>query len=339
MSELRWHPLLDEWVAVAADRQVRPIALGGKADTTASCPFCPGGAEGLNGPYEFVAFDNRFPSFGGSGDLSTGKRGTEGYAEGRSGGPLYRRMRGRGVCEVVLYSPNHDSTLAEESRGHIFRLVEVWRDRYLELAARPDVKYVYIFENKGAVIGVTLTHPHGQIYAFPFIPPRVEREIRAEARYFRRHRRCMLCDMVRTEMAQRARIVARNAAFAAYIPFFARYPYEVHIVSRRHFGHLGQMTKGERWALAGILKTILVKYDNLFGFSMPYIMLMHQTPTGETARRRYSSHHFHVEFYPPHRSRDKIKYLAGCESGAGTFINDTIVEEKAAELRRTPPKS
>jgi UDPglucose--hexose-1-phosphate uridylyltransferase len=325
VSELRWHPLLDEWVAVAAHRQVRPIALGGKSDTTASCPFCPGGAEGINGPYEFLAFDNKFPSFGGGGGLSGAP------VDGR----LYRRMRGKGVCEVVLYSPKHGTTLAQESREHIHRLVEVWTDRYRELGARPDVKYVYIFENKGAVIGVTLDHPHGQIYAFPFVPPRVERELRAEARYMRRHRSCMLCDMVKAETRQGIRIVAKNASFVAYIPFFARYPYEVHIVSRRHLGHLGRMTPAERWALAGLLKTVLVKYDNLFGFSMPYIMLMHQAPTDGRAHR---SHHFHIEFYPPHRTRDKIKYLAGCESGAGTFINDTIVEEKAAELRRTPPR-
>jgi UDPglucose--hexose-1-phosphate uridylyltransferase len=194
---------------------------------------------------------------------------------------------------------------------------------------------VYIFENKGAVIGVTLTHPHGQVYAFPFIPPRVERELKAEARYLRERRRCMLCDMMKAETRQGLRIVAANGDFVAWIPFFARYPYEVHIVSRRHLGHLGEMTTGERWALAGILKTVLAKYDHLFGFSMPYIMLMHQTPTDG---RRHRSHHFHIEFYPPHRSADKIKYLAGCESGAGTFINDTIVEEKAAELRRTPPR-
>ena len=122
-----------------------------------------------------------------------------------------------------------------------------------------------------------------------------------------------------------------NRSFAAYVPSFARYPYEVHIAARRHLGHLGELRAGESWDLAGILKTVLVKYDRLYGFSFPYIMLMQQTPSDG---RRHPSHHFLIEFYPPHRSRDKIKYLAGCESGAGTFINDTIPEEKAAELRR-----
>ena len=320
MSELRWNPLLEEWVAVAAHRQVRPISLGGKTDTQ-GCPFCPGGAEGLNAPYEIVAFDNKFPSFAPDetvkpSNLSNG---------------LYRTGRGKGVCEVVLYSDKHDSTLAGESVEHIYNLIRVWTDRYRELAAKPFIKYVYIFENKGGVVGVTLKHPHGQIYAFPFIPPKIATELAAERKYMRRHRRCLVCDIVKDEMKGRARLVAANRSFAAYIPFFARYPYEVHISSRRHLGHLGQMTDREHRDLAGVLKAVMMKYDRLYGFSFPYIMLMKQTPTDGKPHR---SHHFHIEFYPPHRTKDKIKYLAGCESGAGTFITDTIPEAKAAELRR-----
>jgi len=325
MSQLRWHPLLGEWVAVASHRQVRPIALAGTKKKE-SCPFCPGGAEGLNAPYEFVAFENKFPSL---------VREPGPVGEGKAG-DLYHAVPGRGVCEVVLYSPKHGSTLAEENREHIYKLVEVWRDRYSEIGKLPYIKYVYEFENKGAVIGVTLSHPHGQIYAFPYIPPRVARELSEMARYRRRHHRCMLCDMVRAELRGKSRLVAATRSFAAYVPYFARYPYEVHIVSRRHLGSLADMTAGERWDMAGMLKTILAKYDNLFGFSMPYIMLMHQTPTDGG---RYPAHHFHVEFYPPHRSADKLKYLAGCESGAGTFINDTIPEEKAAELRKSRPST
>ncbi len=323
MAQLRWHPLLEEWVAYASHRQIRPVALGATTDVQ-SCPFCPGGAEGLNGPYEIVTFENRFPSM-----ARTASAAREGHP-----GALYRRVPGKGICEVVLYSPRHNTTLAEESREHIYKLIEVWTDRYRELGALPFIKYVYIFENKGTVIGVTLTHPHGQIYAFPFIPPRVKTELNAQRRYQAHHRRCMLCDLTRRETSARSRLVASNRFFAAWIPYFARYPYEVYVVPRRHVGSLVQMTRAERWELAGILKTILRKYDNLFGFSFPYIMLMHQTPT-DGAPHRY--HHFHIEFYPPHRSKDQIKYLAGCESGAGTFINDTIPEEKAAELRSVRP--
>ncbi len=323
MSQLRWHPMLEEWVSVAAHRQVRPIALKGQKQAPA-CPFCPGGAEGLHAPYEFVAFENRFPSF------TPRPRQLHPEREGKS----LKTAPGYGVCEVVLYSDKHDSTLSDESREHVFKLVKVWTDRYKDLGARPYVKYVFIFENKGAIIGVTLSHPHGQIYAFPYIPPKVERELKAERKFMRRHRRCMLCDMLGAETKHKRRLVAANRSFVALVPHFARYPYEVNILSRRHLGHLAAMTDREHWDLAGILKNIMKKYDNLFGFSLPYIMLMHQTPT-DGKPHRY--HHFHIEFYPPHRSADKIKYLAGCESGAGTFINDTVPEDKAAELRRTRP--
>jgi len=199
--------MLQEWVAVASHRQVRPIALGAKS-TVQTCPFCPGGAEALNGPYEIVTFENRFPSF---------VRTAANVREGRPGG-LYRRAPGKGVCEVVLYSRRHDTTLAEESREHIYKLIEVWTDRYRELAARPYIKYVYIFENKGAVIGVTLTHPHGQIYAFPFIPPRIKTELSAERRYRSRYRRCLLCDLNRKEIAARSRLVTSNRFFSSTLP-------------------------------------------------------------------------------------------------------------------------
>ena len=320
MSQLRWNPMLREWVAVASHRQVRPIALGNSGPAE-NCPFCPGGAEGLNAPYEIVCFENKYPSF-------VREPGQQAASDGRE---LYKTAPGRGVCEVVVYSPNHDSTLADESTEHIHRLVKVWTDRYREIGAVPFVKYVYIFENKGAVIGVTLSHPHGQIYAFPYIPPKVKVELDSERRYMRSNRSCLLCDMVRNEIREGVRLVSVNRHFAAFVPHFAKYPYEIHIVSRRHLGHLADMTQREQWSLAGILKTILVKYDGLFGFPFPYMMLMHQTPTDG---KRHKYHHFHIEFFPPHRSREKIKYLAGCESGAGTFINDTIPEEKAAELRK-----
>ena len=327
MSQMRWHSLLEEWVAVASHRQVRPIALGKKTNgVKQSCPFCPGGAEGLNAPYEFACFENRFPSF---------VRKPDAVSLGVSG-DLYRASPGKGICEVVLYSPNHGSTLAEESIANIGNLVEVWRDRYIELGKLPYIKYVYEFENKGAVIGVTLSHPHGQIYAFPYIPPKIRTELHAQRKYMARHGACMLCDMGRRERAARARLVEVNGSFTSYVPYFARYPYEVHISSRRHVGSLAEMTLKERRDLAGMLKTVLVKYDNLFGFPFPYMMMMHQTPTDG---KRYPHQHFHVEFLPPHRSADKIKFPAGCESGAGTFINDTIPEEKAAELRRSRPST
>lgn len=323
-SELRWHPLLEEWVIVATERQERTFLPPAEY-----CPLCPTRdprfpTEVPASDYEFVVFENRFPSF------------RRDAPEPPPPGAPYASAAAAGACEVVLYSPDHDSTLGAMPLPVLRRLVDVWRDRYRELAARAEVAYVFIFENRGPEIGVTLTHPHGQIYAFPYVPPRVERELAAAARFRAEAGRCLHCAVLGRELSERTRLVAENEAFAAFVPYFARLPYEVHVVSRRHRSSLMELSPRERDGLAGILKTVLLKYDNLWGLAMPFTMAMHQQPTDG---REYPDCHFHIEFGPLYRSRDKLKYLAGCETGAGSFINDTLPEEKAEELRWAEPRT
>lgn len=319
MSELRWNPLLGEWVATATHRQQRTFLP--PADHCPLCPTKPGGfpTEVPEPTYDIVVFENRFPSLRPHPDPPAIK-GTE----------LYPVRPAEGECEVVLYSPHHNSSLAQEPVEQIYKLVRVWTDRFRELGALDFVKYVFIFENKGEAIGVTLHHPHGQIYAYPFIPPRLKSEL-SQSRAHREERgRCLLCDITREELEDGRRIVAVNSSFVAYIPFFARWPYEVHVASRRHLGALTDMESAEQKGLAEILKALLVAYDRLFNLSFPYMMVMHQRPTDGDG---YDYYHFHIEFYPPLRTATKLKYLAGSETGAGMFINDTLAEEKAAELR------
>jgi len=198
------------------------------------------------------------------------------------------------------------------------------------LGALPFVKYVFIFENKGEAIGVTLHHPHGQIYAYPFIPPRIARELEQSASHEKTTGSCLVCDVVAAELNDARRIVAENESFVAVIPFFARWPYETHIYSRRHLQAIDELSALEQIDLAAMLKTLLVAFDKLFNTSFPYMMVIHQRPVdGE----RYDYYHFHIEFYPPLRTANKLKYLAGSETGAGMFINDSLPEMKAAELR------
>ena len=325
MSELRWHPLLQQWVITATHRQERTFF---PADDY--CPLCPtknGGfpTEVPAEDYELVTFENKFPSLQRKPPQPAVK-----------GSDLYKVRPASGVCEVVLYSPRHGGTLTDASEEEIERLIYVWTDRYLELGALDYVDYVFIFENKGKEIGVTLTHPHGQIYAYPFIPPVIEREIVSSREHQQKTSRCLLCDILAEEMRDGRRIVAGNEHFAAFVPFYARYPYEVHIMPREHRLSLPEFSESEKKALAGMLKTILAKYDNLWGFSLPYMMVIHQKPTDG---REHDYYHFHIEFYPPYRTQEKLKYLAGSESGAGVFINDTLAEEKASELRETEPKT
>ncbi|MCW3052988.1 MAG: galactose-phosphate uridylyltransferase, family 1, partial [Chthonomonadales bacterium] len=207
-------------------------------------------------------------------------------------------------------------------------------DRFEELSAHDFVKYVYIFENKGKEIGVTLAHPHGQIYAFPFLPPIPEKEIGAARRYFERTGRNVFADILDQEMKDGRRIVAENPHFLAVVPFYARYPYEVHILARADRTAISDFDGEERSALAQMLKVVMEKYNNLWDRSMPYIMLMHQRPSDGAD---YGYYRFHIEFYPPYRTPDKLKFLAGSEAGAGAFINDTHAEVTAQTLRETEP--
>ena len=300
MSELRWHPLLREWVTVAPLRQERTYHP--PADHCPLCPTRPGTPETeIPEPdYHIAVFENRFPAF--SGDL--------------------------GRCEVVCYTPEHDSSLGAQSVEHIRDLVEVWQDRVAELSRLPRVRYVFVFENRGEVIGVTLHHPHGQIYAYPFVPPTIERELAASAAHARRTGRCLYCDVLAGEAAGE-RTVTGDERWLAFVPPFARWPYEVHLAPRAHVGGLTELDEAQSDSLAAVLKDLLQRYDRLFDRPLPYVMAMHQRPVG----RGWRHYHFHVEFYPPNRSADKLKYLAGSELGAGAFVVDARAEDTARTLR------
>lgn len=319
MSELRWHPLLGEWVGTATHRQDRTFLP--PKDFCPLCPTAPGGfpTEIPEPTYDIVVFENRFPS------LSPNPP-----EPAVAGDELYRVEKSYGECEVVVYTPNHNSTLADEPVEQIYKLVQVWTDRYRDLSALEFVKYVFIFENKGEAIGVTLNHPHGQIYAYPMIPPKAQTEIENSKKHFDATGRCLLCDVLEKEKTDGRRVVAENESFTAFIPFFARYPYELYILPNRHALDLTGFGAPEQQDLAAILKQILRAFDRLFNISFPYMMVLHQQPSDGG---NYEHYHFHIEFYPPLRTANKLKYLAGSESGAGFFINDTLAEEKAAELR------
>jgi UDPglucose--hexose-1-phosphate uridylyltransferase len=319
VSELRWNPLLGEWVATATHRQERTFLP--PADFCPLCPTKPGGfpTEVPESTYDIAVFENRFPSLRPA-PPPPAIEPTE----------LYAVRPGQGVCEVVLYSPNHTTTLANEPVEQIYKLVQVWTDRFRTLDALDFVDYVFIFENKGEAIGVTLHHPHGQIYAYPFIPSRVQTELDQSRAHKEQTGRCLICDIINEERRAHQRIVAENESFIAFVPFFARYPYEVHICSTRHLQALTDMEECEQRDLASMLKMILVAYDRLFNISFPYMMVLHGRPSDGA---NYDHYHFHIEFYPPLRTATKLKYLAGSETGAGMFINDTLAEEKAAELR------
>lgn len=319
VSEMRWNPVLKQWVVTATHRQERTYK-----PPENFCPLCPTRDDSFptevpEPGYEIVVFENKFPSFR--------PVPPEPAVEGTD---ILRVQPAQGVCEVVLYTDEHHTTFRDLSVDHITNLIEVWTDRYSELGSLDYIDYVLIFENKGDAVGVTLHHPHGQIYAFPFVPPIPARELESAHEYQKATGRCLFCDLLGQELDDGRRLVASNPHFAAVVPFYARYPYEVHVTSKSHRLSLLDFGSDEKRSLAEILKAVTSGYDNLFEFSLPYMMIMHQAPT---CRGDWSHYHFHIEFYPLHRTATKIKYLAGCESGGGTFINDTLPEETAKNLR------
>lgn len=298
-STLVWHPLLEEWVTTAPWRQDRTYH-----PDQAACPLCPTkpGKPETEIPepgYHIAVFENRFPTFTGS--------------EGR--------------CEVVCYTPEHDSSLGRQPLEQIQDLIEVWRDRFIELGALPAVKYVYIFENRGEEIGVTLSHPHGQIFAYPFIPPVIAKELRSSASYQRTNKRCLYCDVMKKE-AKGPRQVAGDSRWVAFVPSFARWPHEVHLAPRRHCSDLADLGPSDLPSIASALRDVVRAYDSLFDRPMPYVMAIHQAPPGN----RHRHFHQHIEFYPARRAPDKLKHPAGSEM-AGAFIRDFSTLEAARQLR------
>ena len=320
MTERRYDPVTGEWRMFAGHRQDRTFL---PADDV--CPLCPtrDGRPPTDIPlpaFDVVVFENRFPSL----ERRPPKVGV-------AGSELYPVAESIGANEVIVYSDDHHLGLVDMEVPRIAKVVEVWADRYAELGGRDEVAYVFIFENRGVAVGVTLHHPHGQIYAYPEIPPRVRRELDVATAHIEDYGTCVYCDVVARERSDGVRVVTHNRSFMAFVPFAARFPYEVHVTSLRHAASLLDLTDPERLALAEVIRSVLRGYDRLFGFPLPYVMSMHQAPTDDGEHQHVS--HLHIEFTPLHRTADKLKYLAASELGAGAFVNDTAPEETAARLR------
>lgn len=323
MSELRWNSQLGEWVITATHRQDRTFL-----PPKDFCPLCstrdPAFPTEIDRPtFDIAVFENRFPSL---------RRDPE--PPSIDGTPLTPVAPAAGECEVIVYTPQHDATAASLSVAKLRRLIAVWAHRTLELGGRDEVDYVFVFENKGESIGVTLNHPHGQIYAYPYVPPVLAREVRAGREHSEQNGTCLWCAILEQEVSDGRRVVAETDRWVAVVPFYARWPYEVHITPRAHLGWLHELDDAHTDELARVFKSVILKYDALFGFSLPYIMAIHQRPT---AADDHSDYHLHIEFYPPNRTESKLKYLAGSETGAGAFINDTLPEATAPHLRDLPP--
>ena len=328
--EERWHPLREEWVIIAAHRQDRPwsgetfeSAAKNLPEYVSDCYLCPGNSRvsGLTNP-EFTqtfVFDNDHPCV--ASDAPENQSPIS---------PIYQSRPARGIARVVCYSPKHNLTLGELEPSEIEELIDVWREQFQDLQARPEIANVLIFENKGEVVGVSNPHPHCQIYANNFVFKSIETEAKACRKHLADTGKILFKEIIEAEQTDGRRIIAENEHAIAFVPYFARYAYEVFVAPKATHQNIVGLSDVEKKDFALILKQVLVKFDNLWQMPFPYVMVLHQAPTDGGD---YDGFHFHIQFYPPLRKPNLLKYLGGPEIGGGNFLSDTSPEEKAAELQ------
>jgi len=319
IGELRFDPLVNEWVAISAHRQNR-IFLPPKE----LCPLCPTKGDLLTeipeSDFEVVVFDNRSPSFRPPKDVDA----LPDYA-----GPETDLGLALGKCEVVCFTADHGQSFCELKPSQVRTLLEAWKDRTAELSKEPYIKHIAPFENRGEEIGVTLHHPHGQIYAYSYLPPRVEKMLAAAKRYKAEFGKVLFDEILKRELTEKVRIVAQNQYWVAYVPFAARYPYEIHVTTLRPVADLTELSKEQSDAFPEIALEVTKRLDGVFGIPMAYIAAWHQAPVKEGRDLL----RLHWQVTSVRRAPGKLKYLAGSESAMGAFIMDVKPEESAKQLR------
>ena len=317
-SQMRWNPLFRDYSVIAGHRQTRTYKP--PADLCPLDPSIAGRLTEIPSPdYEVAVFENRFPSFA---------------LESVDTVPLldeapFRSGPGAGRCEVVCFTSDHDGSFSRLTPEHARTVIDAWADRTSALGAIESIEYVFCFENRGEEIGVTLSHPHGQIYGYPFVPPRFYRVGESLNRHRERFGTCLQCELVEAELKAETRIVSQSEHWVSHVPFAARWPYEVRIVPRRHVPDLAALADDERDDLARVYLDVLRRFDALFDTPAPYIAGWQQAP----ARRDRDAWHLAAEIFTIRRAPGKLKYLAGSESGAAVWINDVSPEAAAEQLR------
>ncbi|ORA78787.1 galactose-1-phosphate uridylyltransferase [Mycobacterium malmoense] len=314
-SQLRFDRSTGQWVIIAALRQDRTYKPPAE-----QCPLCPG-PTGLTSEvpapdYDVVVFENRFPSLAGAGVLTSADDG-------------FVSAPGYGRSEVICFSSDHTGSFADLEPTHARLVVEAWRHRTADLMATPGIEQVFCFENRGEEIGVTLTHPHGQIYGYPYLTPRTAAMLGRAREHRMLYGRNLFADLLACEVADGGRVVARTELFTAFVPFAARWPVEVHIYPNRFVHNLLELDEDELDGFARVYLDVLGRFDRMYSAPLPYISALHQFAATETQADGY----FHVELMSIRRSATKLKYLAASESAMDAFISDVTPESVARRLR------
>lgn len=317
-SQLRLDRTTGQWVIIAAQRQDRTYKPPAEA-----CPLCPGPSgetsEVPAADYDVVVFENRFPSLAGAGAaVAPPPDGAE-----------FVSAPGNGRCEVICFSADHTGSFADLPAAHALLVVQAWRHRTADLLARPGVEQVFCFENRGEEIGVTLAHPHGQIYGYPYLTPRTAVMLEQARNHRITHGTNLFADLLAAERTDGTRIVAQTEDFTAFVPFAARWPVEVHLYPNRRVHNLTELTDAELNDFAMVYRNLLARFDRLYDGPLPYMAALHQY----RAEGVQADGYFHVELMSIRRSATKLKYLAASESAMDAFIADVTPESVAARLR------
>lgn len=326
----RWHPLLQQWVLIAANTQQRPVSQGERQATQESqlshdtaCYLCPGNtrSSGKSNPdYSTVfVFDNDFPS------LSPNAPDIQRQE-------LFEQVEHlKGHCRVICYHPQHNIHLADTGTKHLSEVFRHLQYQFNELANNEGIEHVLLFENKGRETGASNPHPHGQIYATPFVPYYINRYAQAFEQHQHQHQSCLLCSLIEHEEKEKQRIIASNEYFVAFVPFFARFAYECMIVPRQHHAAINTFGKDELNSLAEIYAQLMHGYDRLFNMDFPNIISWINSPI--SSGQCQESFHCFISFCPPLRSATQMKYIAGFESAGGNMVNPVQPELAAEALR------
>lgn len=320
---VRYDAVLDEWVGLADFRQDRTYL-----PPDDQCPLCPSTAARLTeipaSSYDVVVFENRFPSFVTAADDELPEAPRDQF---------FRQRAGVGRCEVVCFTADHESSFSALSASRVRTVIEALVDRTRTLSALPNVEDVFCFENRGKEIGVTLSHPHGQIYAYPFLAPRTRRMLDTARAYQHRMRRSLFADVLAAEQRSGDRIVVRGESWTAFVPFAARWPLEVHVYPHDHVPDLIAVGEAERTELSSIYLDVLRRMEAVFDDTLPYIAAWHQAPV----RIDRDLARLHLQIFSTRRGTGKLKHLAGSESAMGAFVNDISPETAARLLREARP--
>jgi UDPglucose--hexose-1-phosphate uridylyltransferase len=316
---MRLDPLLNDWIAIAAHRQNRAFLPPKEL-----CPLCPTTGELLteipDSTFSVVAFDNKNPS------LNQPKGG---WALPEVNGPATPATLGVGKCEVIVFSDHHEGSFGSLSLDEMKIVMTAWRDRTEEISQMPNIVQVFPFENRGEEVGVTIHHPHGQIYAYSYMTPRTEKMLAAANAHFAKTGRVLMDDIVTREIKDGVRIIAQNHHWVAYVPYAARYPFEIHVAPKKSVADLVELSQEQADAFPEVAKEVLARLDGVFGIPMPYMAAWHQAPVsvGRDVLR------LHWQITSIRRTPDKLKYLAGSESAMGAFIMDMAPEQSAEQLK------